>query len=416
MGRISRRTWLLSTGALACVPLWGAVGCGPTVNTGATEDRTPRVRVKLIGDTSDIQLGASGEPLVKAGSDASPRRVQLGSGVRVTLSNGRWQVGSVGFGSGELSLTPGTGPISLNGVSYRGSFRLVPSGSGSTFDVINDVDLDGYLKSVVSKELYRLWDDETYMAQTIVARTYALYELKTTGQGRGWDVYADTRSQVYGGLDAETSKSRSAVENTSGVVAAYGVTGREKIFKAYFSSCCGGVTQSAADAFNDAWSQPLSDRNNGSLCNASPRFNWGPVSVDKTELTRRIKLWGQRKDRAVQNMSDVARIDVQAVNRFGRPVRFMVTDARGTRYSLGGEELRWAVNTDAPDRDTTLFSSFCRIINDDATRTIRFVDGHGHGHGVGMCQWCAQAMAENGVRHEDIVIRSFSGARLARAY
>jgi stage II sporulation protein D len=288
----------------------------------------------------------------------------------------------------------------------------VPSGT-STFDVINDVDVDDYLKGVLARELRRGWDEEAYRAQAIVARTYALYEARVAGPGRYWDLYPDQRSQVYGGLAAETSKSRDAVDDTRGIVVAYGPPGQEKIFKAYFSSCCGGITQSAADAFGDAYIQPLSDRNVYSLCNASPRFNWGPIVIRKDELTRRFRAWGTKKARAEQTMALVARVDIQAVNRWGRPTRFLVTDARGASYSWTGEELRWAVNTDAP-AGSTLNSSFCKIIN--TQDAVHFVEGHGWGHGVGMCQWCAQRLAEDGMRCEDIVLASFQKAVLVRAY
>ena len=46
---------------------------------------------------------------------------------------------------------------------------------------MNDVDVDGYLKSVIPVELYTAWEEETYKAQAIAARTYAIYESKTAG-------------------------------------------------------------------------------------------------------------------------------------------------------------------------------------------------------------------------------------------
>ena len=66
------------------------------------------------------------------------------------------------------------------------------------------------------------------------------------------------------------------------------------------------------------------------------------------------------------SMAAITRIDIQAANRWGRPTRFVITDAQGRRYSLGGEEIRWAVNTDAENdpykitNPNTLYSSFFR--------------------------------------------------------
>jgi stage II sporulation protein D len=281
------------------------------------------------------------------------------------------------------------------------------------FDVINDVDVDSYLMSVVTGEMPRTFADEAYKAQAIVARTYALYEARTTGAGRNFDLFDDTKSQVYAGLAAETDRSRAAVAETSGIVVAAGPPGQERIFKAYFSSCCGGVGQSATDAFNDPPSRELTEQNVGALCNESPHFNWAPIELSKAELTRRIRAWGEKRGHAVKNMAMLDQINIFQVNKYGRPVRFLLIDVRGQRYSLSGEETRWACDAD-PRGGPTLLSSFFKPIN--GPDTVRFSDGHGSGHGVGMCQWCAQARAEKGMRHEDIVLLSYPGAKLVRAY
>ena len=112
-------------------------------------------------------------------------------------------------------------------------------------------------------------------------------------------------------------------------------------------------------------------------------------------------------------MAPVASVDIQAANHWGRPTRFVVTDTRGAKYSWTGEEIRWAVNTDA-QAGTTLYSSFFKLINEPDK--VKFVEGHGWGHGVGMCQWCAQRRAESGMRHEDIVLAAFQRSKLVRAY
>jgi stage II sporulation protein D len=291
--------------------------------------------------------------------------------------------------------------------------------SPQTFDVVNDVDVDGYLKGVLTKELYPSWDIETYKAQAIVARTYALYESRAVGARRYWDVYADTRSQAYGGMAAETDKSRQAVNATAGIVVAYGLPGQERIFRAYFCSCCGGISQSAYDAFGEPYSLPLSEQARGSLCSASPKFNWPPVEIKKDEFTRRLQLWAKNKSqitgrpRPELQISEVVRVDAAYANKLGRPVIFYVTDAKGARYAMRAEELRSAINTDARDGHT-VYSSYFRTV--DEPDSLRIVDGHGYGHGVGMCQTCAQAMAKAGTPHEDIVLRSYPGTKLVRAY
>ncbi len=395
--------------------LLSPIGCSQDAPTSDLTGQIPIVRVLLLNNRESVVISAPrGASVSIDNAGLMPVPMPTG-GVRIELAPTGWRVGSVQLGKGSLVITPATGTaLAVNGNNYRGRLRLVAT-DALRFDCINDLDIDSYLMGVLPRELPFSWNVETYRAQAIVARTYALFSLMEARASNHptFDLFADTRSQVYGGLDAEIAKSRSAVNDTSGIVVAYGLKGHEKIFKAYFSSCCGGITQSASDAFGDSYIEPLSDQDVHGRCNASPRFSWGPIAVKKDELTRRFRLFGQRRNRAEQAMAPLARIDVQKVSRFGRPVRFLITDARGARFSWTGEEMRWAVNTDAP-QDSNLFSSFFRIINEPDT--VRFVEGHGFGHGAGLCQWCSEKLADEGMRHEDIVLAAYQRAVLKRAY
>jgi len=207
------------------------------------------MRVRIVPGVDAATIAATQPPLYKTGSDPTQRLLNLTTDAPylVTLNGGAWKIGNTVLGSGELTILPAAeGSVSINKLPYRGRYRLVPL-SGSKFDVVNDVDIESYLCGVLPKELLPNWHEETYRAQAIVARTYAFYEKQTAPPDRYWDVYADQRSQMYGGLSAESDKSRDAVNQTAGIVLAYAPAGGDpRIFKAYFSSCCGGVTQSAA--------------------------------------------------------------------------------------------------------------------------------------------------------------------------
>jgi len=196
-------------------------------------------------------------------------------------------------------------------------------------------------------------------------------------------------------------------------VLAYGQDGQERIFEAYFSSCCGGISQSGYDALGAPNIEPLGAQNVGALCNASPKFNWPTIILPKAELTRRIKTWGARRENPIKDMGPLERIDIQFVNQFNRPIRFLVTDNRGTSYSLNSEQARTACNTDAGDGQT-LPSSFFKPVTQ--TDSIAFVEGHGFGHGVGLCQWCTETRAEQGLIAEQILTAGFPHAKLTRAY
>jgi stage II sporulation protein D len=407
------------------VAILSAGGCGQDVSP-PPNPASPLIRVQILGDCRQVDIAAS-QP-VTAYSAGSPdvKRLEISRGqiAPIVLGPKGWQVGNVAFAPGELHLVPATvGSVAIGKVdnpataatdmrAYRGGYRLVPTGGGF-FDVINDVDIDSYLKSVVSSEMPRTFLIEAYKAQAIAARTYALYESRTAGRTRGFDVFGDVRSQAYGGISAESDKSRQAVDETSGIVLTINTPSGPQLFKAYFSSCCGGVTQSNVDAFGEEPVAPLVEQYVGPICAESPRYSWPEMVVRKDELTRRFRAWGTRHGQPESTMGPLTAIDIAAVNRFGRPSRFFLTDARGYRYSLSSEDLRNACNTDIGTQQV-LFSSFFKPVNDP--QVVRFTDGHGWGHGVGMCQWTAQVRAEQGMRHEQILLLAYPQSRRVRAY
>ncbi|HEY2587007.1 MAG TPA: SpoIID/LytB domain-containing protein [Tepidisphaeraceae bacterium] len=405
----------LVTLAILCL-LLAPVGCSQQSGRYAPPAGTPTIRVLLLENQQHVDVSASAMPTVRVGQESQGHQLRFpaGTSVPIALTPAGWQIGTAQLGAGEMYLEPSVdGSVRIDRHAYHGRYRFQPVGSGK-FNVINEVDLESYLKGVLRSELFPNWHDEAYKAQAIVARTYALYESRTDGVGRAFDVYCDQRSQVYGGIDAETPRSREATEATAGIVVAYGPPGKETIFKAYFSSCCGGVAQSAADAFGDPDLPPLMDQNRGPVCTESPKFNWGPIVIPKAEITRRFRAWGAWRKQPLKDIGNVTNIEVQSISRFGRPTRFIVTDARNYRYSIRAEDVREALNTDAGANGVKVFSSFFKPV--DHGPDILFTEGHGYGHGVGMCQWCAEHEAGQGWNDEAIVLTAFPGAKLVRAY
>jgi stage II sporulation protein D len=155
--------------------------------------------------------------------------------------------------SAPLTITSAT-PITFDGAAssgvvgghYRGSLELVVDGSG--LDVINRVGLESYIRGVVPAENPSSWPAAALEAQAIAARTYAV---ASTPQ-QGFDLYADTRSQEYGGADAETPATDTAVAATRGEVVTY--AGKPVV--TYYFASSGGATESVQNAFVGATAQP----------------------------------------------------------------------------------------------------------------------------------------------------------------
>lgn len=137
--------------------------------------------------------------------------------------------------------SPG-GFISVKGKWYRGYF-IVYNLSG-TITVINQVDIEDYIKGVVPSEMPRSWSIEAHKAQAIAARSYALANLGKRAS-HGYDLKDTPEDQCYGGASAEAVNTNQAVKATEGIVLIYNL----KIIPAYYSASAGGKTSSSADVW-----------------------------------------------------------------------------------------------------------------------------------------------------------------------
>jgi stage II sporulation protein D len=118
--------------------------------------------------------------------------------------------------------------------TYRGSLEVRTSSSG--LDAINVLDIEDYVRGVVSRESPSSWPTEALKAQAVAARSYVL---STAAHGGTFDVFDDTRSQAYGGVGAETAKTDQAVSATHLQVVLY----RGKVAQTFFFSTSGGHTE-----------------------------------------------------------------------------------------------------------------------------------------------------------------------------
>ncbi|HXB65626.1 MAG TPA: SpoIID/LytB domain-containing protein [Solirubrobacteraceae bacterium] len=114
---------------------------------------------------------------------------------------------------------------------------------------VHTLPLETYVRGVVGAEMPSSWPLAALEAQAVASRTYALTD---HAGGARFDVYADTRSQVYLGARAHTAQTNTAVAATAGEVVSY--AGRPAI--TYFFASSGGMTESAQNAFAGAAPQP----------------------------------------------------------------------------------------------------------------------------------------------------------------
>jgi stage II sporulation protein D len=204
---------------------------------GTTIGTLPGPRaVRVLLDTESSVAFSGATAACGRALDPGRRYVAGSAGGGVQLRG----TGKRAVGCGRRLRATGHGRISIDGAAYRGALEVVPA--GGSLNVVNALPVDQYVKGVVPNESPASWPLAALEAQAVAARSYALAD--QVG-GDGFDLYSDTRSQVYGGLGSEAARSSRAADLTRGQVVMYG----GKVAQTFFSACSGGHTESVQNVF-----------------------------------------------------------------------------------------------------------------------------------------------------------------------
>jgi stage II sporulation protein D len=257
-------------------------------------------------------------------ASTTPWTIVDATGAKTTLDAGSLTLDST-FAVGGAVLQPplnisAKAPMSVGGTAYRG--KLSVTLEGRLLDVIDTVGLEQYLNGVVPSEMPSKWPAAALEAQAVAARSYALANLT-----RGWpyDLYGDARSQVYGGIAAESDSASAAVDATKGQVVLY----NGKVANTLFFSTSGGRTVSALEA--TGVDVPYLVSVTDPYDTLSPYHDWGPMLYDAKAVAKQLKL-----AEAIDDVSVVA-------GASGRVKSFVVSSADDTKVTLTGNQLRNAL-------------------------------------------------------------------------
>jgi stage II sporulation protein D len=248
-------------------------------------------------------------------------------------------------------------PIAVNGKPYRG--RVAVSLDGKILQATDVVALENYLKGVVPSEMPFDWPPAALEAQAVAARSYALANLV---HGGTFDLYADSRSQVYGGIDVETPSTSAAVDATKGQVVLFGGAVADTLF----FSTSGGRTASAAELLGTP--VPYLVSVSDPYDTTSPFHDWGPVLFDMATVAKKLKV-----------TPAVADMEVTTVPS-GRVQTATVVGADESEASFTGAQVRAALGLRSTWFAPTLFSlspSHAAITYGGAVSLTGFVRGTG---------------------------------------
>ncbi len=280
------------------------------------------------------------------------------------------------------------GFVKINGKNYRGWIEVRKKKNGR-FLVVNELDIEDYLKGVISAEVPSHWQFEALKAQAVASRSYALYQKRESGN-RPYHMLASEMSQVYNGSSHERKNAVRAVQETDGLVLMY----RGQIIPAFYHSSCGGHTENAAELWGI--DEPYLRGVDCECQRISPYGLW-EKRVEMSKLLTALKRLGY-------GLQSITSLHIGDITPAGRVKAIAVRSANHS-VLVPGESLRGALG------NTVIPSVFFEL--EIAGYEIIF-SGRGRGHGVGLCQWGAQEMALQDQDFRSILSHYYPGTVLAR--
>jgi stage II sporulation protein D len=279
-------------------------------------------------------------------------------------------------------ITPIGDYLILNGKKYRGSIEVRKGEKG--IYIINDLNIEDYLKGVVPQEMDHKWDMEALKAQAIVARTYARYYMKEN-KGKEYDLESSILSQVYNGMDGERFKTNVAVMETGDIILTY----EGNPIEAFYHASCGGRTENSGDV----WAKDAPYLM-GVECTEISQSWEREMTVGEIETAL-------RKEGVIKG--SIIKLEVSSTTNTGRVSYLKVSVNNGNsreQIYIRGNDFRKAIGY------TKIPSTYFRMVVNGAG--VKFL-GKGAGHGVGFCQFGAKEMAERGKNFNEILRHYYRG-------
>jgi len=321
---------------------------------------------------------------------------------------------------------------------YRGSIELVSSVNGGKFHIVNELELEDYLKGVVPNEMPVSFGLEALKAQAVAARNYVLSPRVKANPN--YDVVDSVASQVYFGADTEKELSNRAVNETYGIVALY----NWELILAQYSSTAGGYTESFSNAFSDPKTKQFPSDPKPYLI-AKPDYETfvplnteeavgefyksKPKSFDiKSPYYRWIREWnGQEIQDEIQaniaaqsltgfitpavkkceTIGIIQSIKVTKRGESGKIIELEIITEDGTVYKVQKELVIRRLFTNHGKALPSANVVFEHEYNDDGNLIYVKASGGGFGHGVGLSQYGAGFMGKELHKSFDEILKHY---------
>ncbi len=345
-----------------------------------------------------------------------------------------WLVNGKNYSPNQVEVTSGQDLIRVSTDEklqvqrlYSGKMTLQPNAYG-TYTLVNTVPLETYIRGVLPHEIGINAPMAAMEAQAIIARTYALRNVRRFAVDN-YQLCADTHCQVYQGLSGVAKNTDQAIAATRGQILTY----NNKIVDALYSSTTGGVTANFSDIWNgedrpylkptidapnnniwDLSRQNLADDQNfQKFINLKTGFNESTWDVfrwhketDINQITKDLQKFLKSKKSPYSNFQKINAMSIVERSTSGRVLKLAVKTDIGV-FTLHKDEVRSAFAAPV----STLF--YIQPLNKGQKNIwgYAFIGG-GLGHGVGLSQTGAQNLAKLGWSSTKILEFYYPGTKI----
>jgi len=279
-----------------------------------------------------------------------------------------------------------------SGEGVEPSLRVYIAERGATVTM----EFEEYLAGVVAAEMEPTWPLEALAAQAIVARTYTLQRIADQGTLPNRNAHASTNIQEFQAYNARriNDNVREAIQQTRGMVVVF----EGEFVRSWFSAYCGGTTATPTEGLNFQGEDPPYLEPVDCPC-------YETVDDKQRTWSRSFSLSQVRNSaRGIARRNPGAGgVSITQRTEAGRAVKIRVGNV-----TVSAPELRLALGS------TQMRSTWLTGVKVAGGRVT--FSGRGYGHGVGLCQWGANGLAQQGLSAEEIVGHFFRGAQVQRMW
>lgn len=271
--------------------------------------------------------------------------------------------------------------IFVRGIQYPGSIAIY--GVAGTIHVINELDIESYVKSVLTAQFPTPLEPEVLSALAILVRTDAYYRAMKN-ETCFWHITAQESHYLGSALVVPGSPIEKAVDSTKHLILIHPEGGHNMPFATAWTEHSAGKTASYEAIFRKDASAP--ERG---------------VEAPHAALARLESKWSYKiGKKSFANLLNIGQ--VQSVETF---VDTPSNKVYGLRIKDGDQvkELDFFALAQLLGADHIMSSDFTVSMKDDYV----VFSGYGKGHGAGLCLYSASALAQNGDNAVKILAKFF---------